>query len=203
MNISGIILAAGASTRMGTTKQLLPFGSTTILGKVIEQTTASRLHEVIVVLGYDSDRIISSVDVSGTRIVQNAAYQDGQSTSLKKGIGAVSAACGAAMFLLGDQPFVTTTIINRLVETYCKSEAPLAIPYYNGKRGNPVIIARGLFHRLTHLTGDVGAKVLFEEYRASLLRVNLSDPAILRDIDTRDDYARLILGSKPSGVEMG
>ena len=193
MWISGIILAAGASTRMGTAKQLLPMGGTTILGKVVAHTIASCLHEVIVVIGYEADRVIRRVDLSGTRVLKNPAYQRGQSTSLKEGIKAVSPPCTAAMFLLGDQPFITPSIINNMIEAYDKSDAPIAIPYHDGRRGNPVIVKSDLFHRLTQLTGDVGARSLFEAYKASILRVNISDPAVLRDIDTPNDYEKLIL----------
>ena len=196
MKICGIILAAGASSRMGATKQLMPFGNTTLLGRVVQQATASRLHEVIVVLGHDAVRIMDSVDLSGTRIVKNPAYRHGQSTSIKKGIEALSSPCTAAMFLLGDQPFVTTAIIDKLIKSYQTAHRPIAIPYHNGKRGNPVIIARSLFDRLNSLSGDVGARTLFGEYRTSILRVNISDPAVVRDIDTRKDYEKLIIEKK-------
>lgn len=192
MNISGIILAAGASTRMGTTKQLMPFGNTTLLGRVVRHAKVSLLHEVVVVLGHDVVRIMRGVDLSGTRTVWNPDYLKGQSTSLKKGIEAVSPNCDAAMFLLGDQPFVNPAIIDHLVQHFINAGSPLAIPFYNGKRGNPVIIARALFTQLRHLSGDVGAKVLFEEFSASILRVSISDPGILLDVDTRDDYGKLI-----------
>ncbi len=190
--ISGIILAAGSASRMGKTKQLLPFGESTLLGRVIQNARDSRLHEIIVVLGHDADKISRTIDLAGTRVIRNTAYAKGQSTSLIKGVEAVSSACDAAMFLLADQPLVTAAIINRLANAFETGNAPIVIPYCNGKRGNPVIIARPLFHRLASLSADTGARVLFEEFKDTILKVSIPDDAILVDVDTLADYQTLI-----------
>ncbi|WP_300456806.1 nucleotidyltransferase family protein [Desulfobacula sp.] len=190
--IAGIILAAGSGSRMGRTKQLLPFGKTTLLGQVIQHAKASRLHDIIVVLGHDADKICQTLDLSGTRVIRNTAYAKGQSTSLIKGLEIVSPVCDAAMFLLGDQPLVTATIINRLVDAFETSVAPIVIPYCNGIRGNPVIIARPLFSHLASLSADTGARVLFEAFKTSIRKVLFQDDAILVDVDTMADYERLI-----------
>lgn len=190
--IAGIILAAGSASRMGKTKQLLPFGESTLLGRVIQNARNSRLHEIIVVLGHDADKISRTIDLAGTRVIRNTAYAKGQSTSLIKGVEAVSSSCDAAMFLLADQPLVTAAIINRLADAFETGNAPIAIPYCNGKRGNPVIIARPLFHRLASLSADTGARVLFEEFKDTILKVSIPDDAILVDVDTLADYQTLI-----------
>lgn len=190
--IAGIILAAGSASRMGKTKQLLPFGETTLLGRVIQNARDSRLHEVIVVLGHDADKISRTIDLAGTRVIRNTAYAKGQSTSLIKGVEAISSACDAAMFLLADQPLITDAIINRLADAFETGNAPIVIPYCNGKRGNPVIIARPLFHRLASLSADTGARVLFEEFKDGILKVSVPDDAILVDVDTLADYQTLI-----------
>ena len=145
--ISGVILAAGSASRMGKTKQLLSFGKNTLLGQVVQNAGESVLHEIIVVLGHSADEIEKVIDLSGTKVVMNTAYLEGQSTSLIKGLENVSSICDAAIFLLGDQPLVTAAIINRLIDAYETSSAPIVIPYCKVKRGNPVIIARSLFHR--------------------------------------------------------
>ncbi|SDU34751.1 nucleotidyltransferase family protein [Desulfobacula phenolica] len=190
--ISGIILAAGSASRMGKTKQLLPFGETTLLGRVIQNARDSRLHEIIVVLGHNAGKISRSIDFEGTRVTRNTAYANGQSTSLIKGVEAVSSDCDAAMFLLADQPLVTAAIINRLADAFETGTAPIVIPYCNGKRGNPVIIARPLFYRLASLSADTGARVLFEEFKDVILKVSVPDKAILVDVDTPADYQTLI-----------
>lgn len=190
--ISGIILAAGSASRMGKTKQLLPFGKNTLLGQVIQNARESALHEIIVVLGHRADEIEQVIDVSGTKVVRNPDYLNGQSTSLIKGLENVSPLCNAAMFLLGDQPLVTAAIINKLIAALQISPAPIVIPYCNGIRGNPVIIARPLFHRLESLSGDTGPRVLFDEFKDDILKVPVSDEAILVDVDTKEDYEDLL-----------
>ena len=190
--IAGVILAAGSASRMGKTKQLLPFGKTTLLGQVVENARESALHETIVVLGHRADKISQTIDFSSTKIVRNKEYSKGQSTSLIKGLENVSSICDAAMFLLGDQPLVNAAIINQLINAFETSNALIIIPYCNNKRGNPVIIARPLFHRLKSLSADVGARAIFDEFKESILKVQIPDNAILVDVDTMDDYKNLI-----------
>ena len=191
--IAGVILAAGSASRMGKTKQLLPFGENTLLGQVVQTAGDSMLHEIIVVLGHNADKIEESIDLSDAQVVRNTEYPKGQSTSLIKGLENVSSICDAAIFLLGDQPLITAAIINKLIDAFETSTAPIVIPYCNGKRGNPVIIARALFHRLKSLSGDTGPRVLFDEFKKSVLKVSVPDEAILTDVDTKDDYEKLIL----------
>ena len=190
--IAGVILAAGSASRMGKTKQLLPFGKTTLLGQVVETAKGSALHEIIVVLGHKAEQIRQTLDPANTKIIMNKEYAKGQSTSLIKGLENVSPVCDAAMFLLGDQPLVTADIINRLINAFETTSALITIPYCNDKRGNPVIIARPLFHRLKSLSADIGARDLFDEFKESILKVQIPDNAILVDIDTMDDYENLI-----------
>ncbi len=189
---AGIILAAGASSRMGKPKQLLPFGKTTLLGQVIHNARQSDLHEIIVVLGHGADKIQQSLDLSGTRTILNPAYQSGQSTSLKAGLDAVSDPCQGIMFLLGDQPLVTADIINHLTSLFADSPDKIIIPCLDGQRGNPVILPLSLFPHIPSLSGDRGARALFDRFKHLILRVPVLDPAILTDVDTPADYQRLI-----------
>lgn len=189
---AGIILAAGSGSRMGKTKQLMPFGKTTLLGQVVEAAKKSALHEIIIVLGYKAEKIRKTLDSANTKIIINRGYSKGQSTSLIKGLENVSSVCDAAMFLLGDQPLVTAGIINQLIDAFESTDALITIPYCNGKRGNPVIIARPLFYRLKSLSADIGARDIFNEFKESILKVQIPDNAILNDVDTMDDYKKLI-----------
>ncbi|MCK5543407.1 MAG: molybdenum cofactor cytidylyltransferase [Desulfobacterales bacterium] len=194
--VAGVILAAGSSSRMGSIKQILPFRGKTILDHVIANVQKSALHEVIVVLGYCSEKIKQQLDLaddsSNIKILINKNYLKGQSDSLKKGLEQVSNSCDGAMFLLGDQPLITDTVINKLIYAFEDSDLPLVIPYCKGKRGNPVIIARSLFSRLELLSKDSGARVLFKELEKQILKVPIDDKSILEDIDTKNDYEKLI-----------
>ncbi|MBT3176812.1 MAG: molybdenum cofactor cytidylyltransferase [Desulfobacula sp.] len=189
--IAGVILAAGSASRMGKTKQLLPFGKTTLLGQVILNARESALDEIIVVLGHNAHKITQTLDLRHIKIIRNKEYSKGQSTSLIKGLENVSAQCDAAMFLLGDQPLVNAAIINHLIIDFERARKSIIIPYFNDKRGNPVIIARPLFHRLESLSADTGARVIFDEFKKSILKVQIPDKAILVDVDTMDDYEKL------------
>jgi len=195
--VSGIILAAGSSSRMGRLKQLMPFGKTTLLGQVVQNACSSALHEIIVVLGYRAEKIESAIDFSGTKVVRNTAYPKGHSTSLIKGLETVSSPCDAALFLLGDQPLIHASIIDILIEASNTSSAQIIVPHYNGLRGNPVLITRSLFPRLEALTGDTGPRVLFKEFKDRLLKVPVFDNAILMDVDTMDDYDKLLTNHTP------
>jgi len=189
--ISGIILAAGRSERIDRIKQILPFRGTTILGKVVENALGSCLHEVIVVLGHAAEEIKQAVDFAGAEVVVNKNYLLGQSASLRVGLSAVSGDSAAVLFILGDQPLVSAGVIDALAEKYRQQKAPFVIPTYRGKRGNPVLIDRAVFPRLESLEGDVGARVLFDEYIHDLREIEMGDEHIAFDVDTLDDYARL------------
>jgi len=190
--IAGILLAAGTASRLGRTKQLLPFRGSTLLGRAMENAAASNLDELIVVLGHDADKIMQSLDFSGMKTIINQAYSKGQGTSLAKGLEAVSPSCAGALFLLADQPLVTPDIINCLIKAFQDSAAPLVIPFYRGNRGNPVLVARSLFPRLLSLSGDTGARALFDEYKASIFKVAFDTDAVLVDVDTVQDYETLL-----------
>ena len=194
--ISGVILAAGSASRMGKTKQLLPFEGTTLLGQVIKNAKKSALHEIIIVLGHKADKISQTLNHSKIKIVRNKDFLKGQSTSLIKGLENVSIDCDAAMFILGDQPLVKAPVINTLINAFETSSAQIVIPYYKERRGNPVTLARSIFDSLTSLTDDRGARALFDEFKESILKVQIPDSGILIDVDTMDDYERLIYTGK-------
>jgi molybdenum cofactor cytidylyltransferase len=190
--VSGIILAAGKAERMDKAKQLLPFRGTTILGQVSKNALDSSLHEIIVVLGYAAEKIRQVTDFGHAQIVINPDYADGQSASLKAGLSGISDESVAALFLLGDQPLIGADVIDAILEVYRNAPAPIVIPTYSGTRGNPVLIDRALFPRIKSLRGDVGARFLFDEYADQLLEIEMGDEYLAFDVDTPDDYARLI-----------
>ncbi len=191
--VAGIILAAGKSSRMGRTKQLLPFRGQTILECVVDCALASSLQRVIVVLGHQADALEPLLKGRDVTVVINCLYDKGQSTSLKAGLRAVTEEDEAVLFLLGDQPLVTPETINRILTAYETSPAsPIVLPVFEGKRGNPVLFSRETFSRLETLSEDQGARPLFEEYAGRILPVPVADPSIHFDIDTEGDYQRLL-----------
>lgn len=192
VNVAGIILAAGGSTRMGSLKQLLPFQETTLIGRVAESARVSMLDPVIVVAGCEAYRVAEEMRGAGVYLRVNPDWMHGQSTSLKKGLRAVPEDCGAAMFLLADQPLVSPGIINWLISIYSHSDALIVIPTFQERRGNPVIVDRTLFSEVLSLEGDIGARSLFHRHAESVLEVAVYDRAVLLDADTRKEYRDLI-----------
>jgi molybdenum cofactor cytidylyltransferase len=193
LQVTGIILAAGKGSRMGRTKQLLPFRGQTILECVVDNALASSLQQVIVVLGYQADVVEPLMRGRDVTVVVNPSFENGQSSSLKTGLKAVTNEADAVLFLLGDQPLVSPETINRILSAYETSPAsPIVLPVFEDTRGNPVLFSRETFSRLTTLTEDHGARTLFREYAGRILQVAIDDPNIHFDIDTEEDYRRLL-----------
>lgn len=191
--VTGIVLAAGRGSRMGRTKQALPFRGQTILECVVDCALASRLQRVIVVLGYQADALEPLMKGRDVTVVVNPSFENGQSSSLKTGLQAVSDEADAVIFLLGDQPLVSTGTINHILSAYESSpSSPVVHPVFDGKRGNPVLFSRETFSRIELLSGDSGARALFKEYSGSILQVQVDNPWVLFDLDTEEDYQRLL-----------
>ncbi len=191
--VAGIVLAAGGSIRMGRPKQLLPFRDKTIREGVVDNALASTLHRVIVVLGHEAERIKPLMERrDGVTAVVNPSYGAGQSSSLKAGLAALTEETDAALFLLGDQPLVTPETIDLITASFADSPSPIVIPTFEGRRGNPVLFGRETFSRMETLSGDSGARPLFQEYAERIRTVAVNTPAIHFDLDTPEDYRRLL-----------
>ncbi|MBI2355065.1 MAG: molybdenum cofactor cytidylyltransferase [Deltaproteobacteria bacterium] len=190
--VAGIVLAAGEGSRMGRTKQLLPFRDRTMLECVVDSALASSLQRVIVVLGHQADAIEPLLKDREVTIALNPIYGKGQSTSLKAGLRALTEETEAALFLLGDQPLISTATINLILAAYEACPSPIVQPVFAGKRGNPVLFSRETFSRIEALNEDRGARSLFDEYAGRILTVPVSDPSIHLDVDTEEDYRRLL-----------
>ena len=191
--VAGIVLAAGQGTRMGQSKQLLPFRGRTILECVVDSALASSLHRVVVVLGHQADVIEPLLKGRGVTTVVNRLFPTGQSSSLKAGLQALTGESEAALFLLGDQPLIGAQTIDLVVAAFEASRSPIVVPVYAGRRGNPALFSRETFPRIGRLSGDCGARPLFAEYAERLLALPVPTPDILFDVDTEDDYRRLLL----------
>ena len=190
--VAGIVLAAGEGSRMGRTKQLLPFRGKTVLECVVDSALASSLQRVVVVLGHQSDALLPLLNKREVTVALNPDYRMGQSSSLKAGLRALREDTEAVLFMLGDQPLLTPGIIDRILAAHAASPSPIVIPVFGGRRGNPVLFARETFPRIESLTEDCGARPLFAEYAGRILEVPVDDPAIHLDIDTEEDYRRLL-----------
>lgn len=192
--VAAVVLAAGASQRMGQLKQLLPWGDDDrpMLRRVAQAALAAPVDEVIVVLGHAAECIAPALDGLSARIVVNPAWADGLSTSIRAGLDAVSPAIQAVLFVLADQPRLTPQIMDALVARFRRTRAPIVVPAVGGRRGAPALFARPLFDELRAVQGDRGGRDLVARHPELVAAVELPDAALLTDIDTPDDYRRWI-----------
>lgn len=190
-DVDGIILAAGASRRLGRPKQLLELDGRPILDIVVEHAKLSRLRNVYLVLGSNADRISAAISDHDQRTVVNHDYAAGQSTSLLAGILNLPRDTAAALVLLGDQPQVTPAIIDRLIAASETDDASIIMPSYGGTPGNPVLFRRAVFPALLAITGDRGARDVIKARRDSVTMVPFPDMSPPLDVDIDDDYATL------------
>jgi nicotine blue oxidoreductase len=197
--VAGVVLAAGASRRMGRSKLLLPFGEGTIVSASVSPLVQAGLEPIVVVVGADPTGFRGRArlpDDPRLRIVQNPAWREGLSSSLKTGLAAVGEAA-AVVVALGDQPGNTAERVLRLVAAF-RAGAALAIPAHQGRAGHPVLLARKLWGELDRITGDMGAREVVLRHWSEAAVIE-SPP--LRDIDTPGDYEELLSGREPSARE--
>ena len=191
--VSGLVLAAGASSRLGQPKQLLPFGTTTMLGKVIaEARAATALDEVIVVLGGAAAEVRRQVDLAGATVVENPEFTTGCSSSYRTGLGAINPRAEAVAILLGDQPGVDYTVIDTVVDAWRRTRDPIMLAAYRTREGHPLVFARALFDQLEVLQGDKAAWKIVDARRAEILTVAVDRPHP-RDVNTWEEYEQLLV----------
>jgi molybdenum cofactor cytidylyltransferase len=197
--VAGLILAAGAATRMGTPKQLLPLDGRPLLQHVLDAAEASTLCGVVVVLGAEATQVRAAVTAGPrVRFVVNARFAEGQATSLRAGLEAVPEAAAAVAVLMADQPGVTTALIDHVVASYAGAGGIIVRPVFGPDRipGHPVILDRAAWPAARALGDDEGARALFGAH-AEWLRDLPIDAEPLPDIDTPADYEAALAKAPP------
>lgn len=189
--IAAVVLAAGASSRYGEHKLLLPVQGKPLIRRTVEQALASRADEVVVVLGREAETVRRALDELPVRCVLNPHYREGMSTSVRAGIEALGPAVEAALIALGDQPTAGPEIADRLIESYRSTGKPIVVPSYRGERANPVLFAAWLFPEILEVQGDQGAREVIAQdpERVAVVSFAFSAP---RDVDTAEDYEALL-----------
>ena len=188
--VSSIILAAGKSERMGRPKQLMPFGTSTIMEQTIDNLLHSNVNDIIVVLGYKAEEVREKIGDRPVKITVNRDYQRGLSTSIVAGLKLVDENAQAIMIALADQPVIDSKTINRLIKEFNSHDKGIAIPIYQGERGHPVIFSMRYEEELLGLKGDIGGRQIIEEHPDDVLEVAVASGGINIDIDTESDYVR-------------
>ncbi len=197
--IYGIVLAAGASSRMGQAKAALPVGITgeTVVARVIRTLIEAGLPRVVVVAGAHIDAVRQAMPAheSRARLVEHPGWEQGQLSSLLAGLAAIDEPqLEAAMVTLVDVPLVSASTVATVIAEWRRTRAPIVRPANGARHGHPVVFDRSVFAELRAADLKVGAKAVFATNKDRVLNVEVKDPGAFEDIDTPEDYKR-VLGS--------
>jgi molybdenum cofactor cytidylyltransferase len=184
--ITAVVLAAGASTRMGQPKLLLPLGAEPLVRRTVRQIMLAGFRDVLVVVGSEHTKIVAALEGLAVRHVVNPDFASGMGSSFRTAIGALGDSA-AAMFALADQPFVTSAAYRRLPDTY-RAEAPGIVSVrYGDVTAPPHLFDREFFPELAVL--EHGARPVLQRHRDRTVILDFPSELLL-DIDTPDDYER-------------
>ncbi len=185
----GILLAAGLSRRMGTQKLLLPFGGATVIEHIVDQLLASLLESVHVVAGRDADRIAGRLGERPVALVRNPDTGAEMLSSVRCGLRALPP-CEGVLVALGDQPSITTELIDDLVAAFDASGKGIVMPTHKGRRGHPIVFSMDYRDEVLTRFDEVGLRGLPHAHPDDVLEVEVATSAVLADVDDPDDYRR-------------
>ena len=188
--VAGIVLAAGASQRMGRNKLFLELEGETLLRRVARLAGVAGLSPVLVILGHQAERALQEVAGLPCQPVVNPDYALGINVSLRAGIAAVPPQASAAILLLGDMPFVTARMMATLVERFREGRAPLVVSEYAGVQAPPTLFDRSLLDEFLLMEEDACAKRLVKRHQSEALVVSWPGET-LTDLDLPEDYERV------------
>jgi len=187
---AGVILAAGGSERLNAPKQLLDWQGKPFAYHVAQQALEAGLAPLIVVTGAYHDQVVQALAGMPVVIVHNPDWQQGQSTSVKAGLKALPEGCDSVMFLLSDQPQISSELIKQLMDCYFQNRKSITSPMVNGQRGNPLLFDQSAFSALAEVEGDRGGRAVINRFEVDWLP--WIDRRILLDVDREGDYERLL-----------
>jgi molybdenum cofactor cytidylyltransferase len=195
--VTGLVLGAGGSKRLGRPKQLLPYGDRTLLDHTLATARACHFDQLVVPIGGAAAEVRERVDLSGAEVVVNDAYGSGCSSSIAAALGAVDPRCEVLVLMLGDQPGVTPATVQALLDG--RGDAPLAVCRYDDRRGHPLAFDRSVLPRLADLHGDKGVWRLLDERADEVAEIRIPGPIPL-DVDTPEDYQAVLAAAGFSEV---
>jgi molybdenum cofactor cytidylyltransferase len=190
--ICAIVLAAGRSVRMGTQKLLLPFRGKPLIAHVLDEVLNSPVKQVVVVVGRDGERLREALGGKTVSFVQNPDLEGDMLSSVRCGLRALPKSCEAALIVLGDQPGISRKLISQLTECHGQNLDRIIAPEFNGKRGHPLLIASRFFNEIIDSYDGLGLQGLLKSHPDAVQRIPVTTPATLEDMDTPEDYQRLI-----------
>lgn len=183
--VTGLLLAAGGSKRLGRPKQLLPFGNATLLDHTLATARACEFDQLLCVIGGAADEVQATVDLSGAEVLVNDGFGSGCSSSIALAVDAIDPASDVLVLLLGDQPGVVPATVAKLLAE--RGDARLALCRYDDGRGHPFAFARSMFGELAQLHGDKAVWKLQDQLGDEVVEVRIDGP-VPPDVDTWEDY---------------
>ena len=194
--IWAMILAAGESKRMKSSKLLLPFAEKTIIETVIDNVISSEADKTLVVLGAEQKRIEDKIQKYQVDTIVNRDYKKGMLSSVQLGFKTIPDEAEAVLVLLGDQPSISPSIIDKIIDAFRSSKKGIILPTYENDRGHPVLIDLKYRGEVESLSPEVGLRGVVYGHPEDIHEVEVDDPSILRDIDTLEDYEKELFDHK-------
>ena len=192
--ISAIVPTAGLSSRMGQNKLLMPFGDKSLIEHAVDTLKASDVDEIVVVLGHEADQVRSRLERRRVNFVHNPDYREGLSTSVRTGMSAVAKGADAIMIYLADQPLIQPDEISRLIQAFAEAKRAgksIVVPFFENRRGNPVILDASYRAMVLDIVGDVGCRRIIRRYPEQVFAVQMQTDHVVRDVDTLEDFLRV------------
>jgi molybdenum cofactor cytidylyltransferase len=193
LRVAGVVLAAGRSSRMGSHNKLAEtIGGKPIIARVAEAAIASGAEPVIVVTGFEAERIEAALRGLSVAFAHNPEFNKGMSGSLRTGLCALPPDCDGALILLGDMPEIGASDLEALMAAFAQAgKDAICVPVRSGGRGNPVLWGASYFAEMKQIGGDRGAKRLIAKYARRVVEVPVASDGIFADVDTQEELARL------------
>lgn len=210
--ICAIVLAAGRSSRMGVQKLLLPFGppprrasgdagagGKTVILRIVDQLLASTVDKVFVVTGHEPERITKELSGKSVSIVHNTDYDSGMLSSVRCGLRALPERCRVVLVAIGDQPSISTELVDLMIRSFSATEKKILVPCYEGKRGHPLLFSALYHDEILTRYDDVGLRGLLHAHPDEVFELTVSTSSVLSDMDYPDDYQRELTAVNENG----
>ena len=195
--VSAIVLAAGASVRMGkANKLMLPLEGRPLIAHVVDAVSRAKISELVVVTGYESDRLQSALAARDITFAHNPAYERGLSTSIRAGVEAASRSCSGYMICLSDLPLITTREYDAAIDAFCRAiyadRQAIVRTAYRGQPGHPVILAAAYRTEIAAPVAMTGCRSIVGRHRARVTEIEWKSDHVVRDVDTHEAYECLV-----------
>jgi len=200
MKITAIVPAAGLSSRMGgpLPKPLLPWGASTVIETVVSTLLAAGITDLIVVTGHRRAAIAAALAGYAVRCVHNPTYASGEMlSSIQAGLATAHPANAGALLALADQPQMQVTVVRQLLHAFEASDGQaLVIPSHALHRGHPILLPRWLWNEVLALPAGATLRTVIQDHAATIHYVEVSTPTVLADLDTPEQYAEAVSGTR-------